>query len=384
MNKKRIVITIIIFVLGLGLFLCFNNSNKKDNGKDVSKKEESSVKSPWYKPNGDASKIEIYRLKTDNSYVSIKENEDKGFIDSKYEYKNTYNCTTLSCNMYQFGINSYKVVVKDDGYVLYDFEKNKAKKLDLPNALYNDIKILSSNGKDYGLAVSDINGMYAFYSFEKKLFTTDFKYSNIYEVETDGLSKGWISAVINTEEMPKYYIVNYKDDSILYESGAYIGIIGNENKTYFYENYSDLSGVNAIIYNSHFKPLFGEETYDMFGISESGNIILKDKDNSTFSMYNDEGKMVKTSKEYKYILMIVKDYVVVVDGDGILKVVDYDGNIKARFDKLTSDYIFNSETSGLSFENDDVILNIYIEKEENVITRFYYVPSTKEKGKIDL
>lgn len=167
MNKKRIVITIIIFVLGLGLFLCFNNSNKKDNGKDASKKERASVKSPWYKPDGDASKIEIYRLKTDNSYVSIKENEDKGFIDSKYEYKNTYNCTTSSCNMYQFSINSYKVVVKDDGYVLYDFEKNKAKKLDLPNALYNDIKILSSNGKDYGLAVSDINGMYAFYSFEK-------------------------------------------------------------------------------------------------------------------------------------------------------------------------------------------------------------------------
>ena len=384
MNKKRILIIIIIFVLGLGLFLYSNDFNKKDDAKGASGKEETSLKSLWYKPEGDASKIEIYHLKMDNSYVSIKENEDKSFIDSKYEYKNTYNCTTLSCSMYQFGTNSSKVVVKDDGYLLYDFDKNKAKKLNLPNALYNDIKLLSSNAKDYGLAISDINGMYAFYSFEKKLFTTDFKYSNIYEVETDGLSKGYISAVINKDEIPKYCIVNYKNDSTIHESDAYIGVIGNENKTYFYENYSDLSGISAIIYNSNFKPLFGEETYDMFGISESGNVILKDKDNSTFSMYTDEGRMVKTSKEYKDILMIVKDYVVVVDGDDILKVVDYDGNIKARFDKLTSDYMFNSETSGLFFENGNVVLNIYIEKKENVITKFYYAPSTKEKGKIDL
>ncbi len=387
-KKKLGIIIIIFFILMLMAFINNNNYSKKDKNQNLSSNKDSNVKEDWYKPNGNSSKIEIYYLKTDNSYVHVKENEDKSFIDSTYEYKNTYNCNNSNCKMYNIAYNSYKVVVKDNGYVLYDFNKNKAKKLSLPEAEYNDINILSSNGTDYGLSISNTDDMYAFYSFEEKKFTTGFKYSNIYTLQTDGLSKGYISTVIDNDEEPKYYVINYKNDSVVYETDTYMGIIGNENKVYFYKNYAELMGMDAIIYNSYFKPLFDEETYDIFGVSSSGNIVLKDKNENTFSMYNDEGKMVKTSKEYDEILMIVKDYVIVVDVDGFLKVVDYDGNVKAKFSKIPNDYLFKSEISGLFFDDEDCVLNIYVEKKdkalENGIIKFYYVPRTKENGKIDL
>lgn len=381
MKKKFILIITVIFLFLLAIVLIM--VNKKEPEKKESENKKSTIASnDWYKPDGTSNEIDIYYYQGQNNHVSVFKNDDKSFMDNLYEYKNTYKCNITDCKLYSFLDDM--AVIKDDKYILYNFVSNKAKKLDLPDTEYNDVRILSSNGKTYGLSVSNINNSYAFYSIKDKKFTTDFKYSNIFYKETDGLSKGYISVVINDNDNVKYYVINYNNDSIIHESDTYIGIMGNENYVYFYNDFSDLAEVDAFIYNEDFKPIF-DRNYDMFSTTKLGNVIVKN-DDDTFSMYNKSGTLVKTSKEYKEILDMVDDYIVVIDKDDYLKIVDYDGNVKAKFDKLY-DYEFDDTISGMYFNNKNNVIYIYVTNlsvNENKKVKYYYVPETLEKGKLDL
>lgn len=381
MKKKTVLVIMVIVLLLLTIILVTFNKKEPEKKENQNKKSTPAV-NEWYKPEGTSNEIDIYYYQGQNNYLSVFKNDDKSFIDNLYEYKNTYKCNITDCKVYSFSDD--KVVIKDDKYILYNFVNNKAKKLSLPYAEYNDIRLLASNGKTYGLAVSNINNMYAFYSIKDKRFTTDFKYSNIFYKETDGLSKGYISTVINDNDNIKYYVINYNNDNIIHESDTYIGIVGNENYVYFYNNFSDLAEIDAFIYNEDFKPLF-DKNYNMFSITKLGNVIIKNNDD-TFSMYNKNGNLVKTSKEYKKILYMVNDYIIVIDKDDYLKIVDYDGNVKVKFDKLY-DYEFDDSISGMYFSDKKSVIYIYINilsNDENQAIKYYYVPESMGKGKLNL
>lgn len=397
-NKKiwvvLIVLLLIIFCF-VYLFVNMNNDKKNEKKKEENKKTTTKAKTNdnWYIPNGTENKINVYISLLDGYPNIIKDDEDSYFKSSnEYKILNSYLCTSKTCKGYGISQNSGEVIIYDNGYVIYDYNKNRAMKLKIPNALYNSVEFLSYEGKKYGLAVSNINNLYAFYSFEKEEFTTEFKYTNIFSFEEAGLADGNISVAIAEDgnyEVSKYYIVSYDTGEVKKESNAYLGSFGNKNHVYYYENFSEMDGYEAIIYNDSFKKVLDEELYQLFAVTSSGNLIVKNKDENTFSIYTKNGKLIKKSKEYKEIGVVSNDYISVIDTDDYLKIVNIDGNVAAKFIKMTDNYIFHTMLSGWYKQNGKD--GIYLVLENTDIEygnkgsglEYYYIPKTKEKGVIE-
>ena len=391
-NKIRYVFLIfILLVIVCSIIFIFlsGNNNDSDNKKNNNKKDtENNV---WLTPKDSLFKINIYS--DGENFKIIKSDENTNNIDSNYNIISSYNCVLDSCSNYTFDEESKSMVIKDDGYIIYNYEDNKFKKLNIQNAEYSKIQILSYGGKNYGLAIADINGMYAFYYLKYDKYTTDFKYDGISVEQKRGLPNGKIiTSIINNSiyDEINYYVVDYKTGKELLKTDNYTGIIGNGNYLYYYVNYAQEYGFDAKIYNSDFKLLFDGNTYEQFGVSSSGNLAIKNKEESTFSIYNKDGKLIKTSKKYKEVGIVMDDYVGVIDDDGYLKIVDYDGNSKVKFIKMTDNYYFHTMISGWNIQDGKEGIFLVVEN-TNIETgikgnglKYYYIPSTKEKGVIEL
>lgn len=397
-NKKIWVVLIVLLLIVfcfVFLFISMSNDKKNENKKKENKKTTTKAKNDdgWYTPNGTEAKINVYISLLDGYPSIIKDDEDSYFKSSnEHKILNSYSCVSKTCKSYGVNQSSDEVIIHDNGYVIYNYNKNKALKLKLPDALYNSVEFLSYENKNYGLAVSNINNLYAFYSFEEEIFTTDFKYTNIFTSEEAGLIEGNISVAVTPNDnydASKYYIVSYEDGKVKKESNAYLGSFGNENHVYYYENFSEMDGYEAIIYNNSFKTILDEELYQLFAVTSSGNLIVKNKEENTFSTYTKDGKLIKKSKEYKEIGVVSNDYISVIDTDNYLKIVDVDGNVVAKFIKMTDNYIFHTMLSGWYKQNGKN--GIYLVLENTDIEygnkgsglEYYYIPKTKEKGIIE-
>lgn len=392
-NINKIIFIILIFIL---LFIIYYFTCIKANTIETETIEEftkQKSKNEWFTPNGETSKIDVY-LKTSSNYpIFINQyDENQVKLDEEYKIINTYKCETSTCKNYGINQEKNEVIIKDSSYVIYNYKKNKALKINLPDAEYKSIEFLSYKNKDYGLSISNINDMYGFYSLEKEKFTTDFKYTNIFTSEVSGLVKGNISVVISSAENiddNKYYIVSYDSGKVKKESNTYLGSFSNDDYVYYYENFTDINGYDAIIYNDDFEPILKEERHSLFAVTSSGNLIVKNKDENTFSIYTKKGKLVKKSKEYKKVCIVLNDYVVVIDNDDFLKIVDVDGNVVSKFVEMTDNYVFYETLSGLGKIKDKNGIFLVVENtnvEENLKGRglkYYYVFDSMEKGVIE-
>lgn len=379
--KKIFILIIILFIIGIILLFLSNSNNKVviENAKKVVDE--------WYIPLGKESFINIYYNEKENYTIAIKDGEDNSFINDDYKLINTYSCNISSCKSYGFNDEKEEVIIMDDNYVIYDYIKNKALKLELPLATYNSIDFLSYEGKDYGLSISNINNMYAFYSLKDKKMTTDFIYNNIHISEKAGLAKGNISVSINqNENNNKYYIVSYKTGEIKKESDVFLGSFGNGNNVYYYENFSDTLGYDAILYNFNFKKIINDERHSDFSVTKSGNLIVK-KTNNLYYVYNKDGSLIKKSKEYKNILLLLNDYTIVIDVDDYLKILDIDGNVLVKFIKMNDTLIFDKINSGWykKEEGKGIYLFVYDKTVDSNINqkKYYYFPDSKKKGIIE-
>lgn len=389
MNKKKILIILgIVITLSLVfsiLFFAFNTKN--DNKVSNNKKENKKVKENWIVPNGKNGKIYIYS--NDDIVVGINDLEENYIkTDASYKVVASYDCISPECKSYGSYSNKNYIIIKDNDYYIYDYKKNKAMMLNLPRAYYNTVEFLGYEDKIYGISVSNINELYAYYSIEKKKFVTEFKYNGI-----DGYSnpifanKKFVSNVLEGETH-KYYVVDMNTGNELWETSDAIIPFGNKKSIYYAIPSSLEFYLNAKLYNKDYK-LINDNLYDSYGVSKDGNLAVSNK-NNTFGLYNKKGEFIKTSKAYKQIGNIFNDYVSVVDSDNYLKLIDYDGNVVARFVKIEEKYFFHSELSYMKYENGENIIYLCVEntnveygKKGNGL--FYsYNLSTKEKKVIEL
>lgn len=381
MKKSSLKIILIIIIMTTIFLFMLLKINKRENKVDIvttTKKKTSS----WYVPSGDKNRINIFMYKIDGSLSFTTEDSKESLIkDKNYKLIGAYNCKLESCEAYGYNTDQGEVVIYDDDYIIYKYYKNLAKNTKMQVAKYNTIDIMSFNGKDYGLAVSNVNSFYSFYDLKEEKFTTDFKYSNILVNETACLKDG--NMIAANESEGKYYVVSYKDGNVKKTSEKYLGSFGNDKAVYYYEQQAEVFEADANILTSNFKKIF-DQTYDKYAVTSSGNLILKDKKTETFSIYTPDGKRVKTSKEYKEISIILNDYIVVIDKDDYLKIVDIDGNVIEKYIKLDknvflpelSGYITYDGKSGIYLKTEDLSSNSYL--------IYYYIIDTKQKGVIEI
>ena len=384
-KKNNIKKLIFIIILVLVIFIIINTiSIKKQNkGNKDEKNITKEDKEKWKISYGTSPGIMVYE--NENLVTTIKEGETSN-LDG-LSFKNTYKCVKEDCKVYDTYYNKKYVLIKDDGYLIYNYKNDLYKSIMLDNMDYNEVSFCAYNNKVYGLFVLNNNGLYAFYSLKDEAFTTDFLYSYINNDNNIIFTKNYfIGAIKSYDESLKYYIVNFKTGEKLIESDVMLGAFGNNKYVYYYKNYSNDLNIDAEIYDSNFNLMFDGKRYYDLGVSKAGNIAVSNYD--SFSVYNKNGSLIKTSKNYKQIIIIFNDYVVLVDNDDYLKIVDYDGTVVAKFIKLTDNYVFHKESSKIIYKEDKTIINLMFENKDlqvgvkGYIVWCYYVLDNGNSGVI--
>lgn len=398
-GKKKLVL-IIIFIIALILALLFiyfiNNKPAKKKSKIIittTKKEQRN----WITPSGTAGTIDFYYNEL-NNYIYGYKPEDvigKDYLLQNSTKLGTYNCTNANCKvMEEISLSTYKIVY-DGQYYYYDIKNNKSKKLNLSyDSAYNEMSVINNDDNIIGIYVCKNNNIFAIYDEQKERFVTDFIYSQV-DINPEITNQGYILVTkqsdtstdksINNDSILLDYKNNYKP--VFEVKNAYLSLISNNDFVY-YKSYI-MAESKAVIYNSKFKKILNGDEYNLTGISEKGNIAVSNNGDTTFSVYNDNGTLIKKSKVYNNVEVISNDYVVVIDTDNYLKIVDYDGNVVAKFIEMTDNYKLHYLLSGwYTTDNKNGIYVVVENKNIEYGTKgsgleYYYIPSTKEKGVIE-
>lgn len=166
---------------------------------------------------------------------------------------------------------------------------------------------------------------------------------------------------------------------------------GLEYNNYLYfviSNPNDNSKGNVQIYNDKLELLL--DKVNKYGITDNGNIMVT-KDNKNFDIYDKNGNLIKTSKEYSEIKLIVNNYVAIID-DGYLKLIDYNEKEVAKFTEWNDKMTFHTLLSGYYIDNSTKVSGVYLVIEDESIPdgtkgrgkEYYYGTDTKEVGVIEL
>ena len=391
--KIAIFIIIVIFVFLLGYFLnSLGNTSKEDiiteeNLNDV-------IESDWKTPKGTKGEVNIYESIEYKSYhVEQKAESDEVLKDeTKYKKKYTYKCSNSDC----VGIDMYEylnyVLIKDGNYVLYDYDTNRFKEIKLDGIEFEKIRLLYFENKVYGYALTNRDNKVAIYNAKKEELITDFSYNTEYYSANPELSDN--DLIVTDDE--KTYVINFSNGKVRKEFDAnelgsdnfyYLQAIGNGKYVYYVKNYG-FEFNDSEIYTNEFEKIF-DDRFSKYGVLSNGNIIVS-KDDNKFYEYKKDGSLVRESKEYKKIICITNGYIVVIDNDDYLKVINNKGKELAKFVKLTVNLSVN-----------DLLSNWYkIGKKEGIfitvedqsvepdtkgrIIEYYYQPENNKTGKIIL
>jgi hypothetical protein len=160
-----------------------------------------------------------------------------------------------------------------------------------------------------------------------------------------------------------------------------------KDKTIYYlvQNYST-GNVRFKFYNSNLEPLFDSVDYTRYQIKDNGNVILAN--NKSFSEYNPSGVLIKNSREFKSIQQIIEDYIVVIDNDNYLKIVNFDGDIVAKFVEMTSNlYLHTAISNYFEPENEPHGIYLMVEDKNKSVSngelrgnKYYYDIRNKTSG----
>ena len=288
--EKILRIGVAILLGAVVMFRILDNISFSFNGKSDSKSDPDS----WYTPIGKAKTLNFYSS-SDNSFVSTEDTLNEKLIGK-------YQCYSDNCKVYSGSVDTNEVIIYDEDYIIYDCMQEQAKKLHLNE--FSSINFLVYNYKSYFLQVFNEYGFFAIYSLEKNEFVTDFKYMTLVSENSVSLKYNKLIAKIDDKNI----LINLENGEELFETTNDFNTIENDKYIYYYEKKED--GYN--IYNSNIKMLFELKTDAIFSVSKSGNLVIKN-DDETFSMYNNKGVLIKNSKKYDKVSFLIKDYEVVID-----------------------------------------------------------------------
>lgn len=355
-SKNKVVLVIIIillFLLVLAILAFYNQKFVKDlfsfkgsSKTTVTTKATTTLDTSWYTPTGSAKKLYIYSYDDETSFLTATNAKSIDYYDDVKKIA-TYNCKYSSCSGYH---TTYKYAVVKDGkyYYVYDYIKNKVKEIKIESK-YSSVTIAYYRERLYGLLFGNNN----LYLFDDDKMHLNSEYDYVYLATgyygDIMLTKGNINArnvdSYDNDEGSRYteYIINYKTGKVLLTSSdkddSNFSAIGNTNAIYYLKNISledepDGYYSGYKIYNGNYKLLFGGKVFYNVGITEAGNLILQN--GKAFSTYTPNGKELMTSKEYKSIKLISNKYLIVVDTDNYLKLIDYTGTVIKKLIEYTS------------------------------------------------
>lgn len=367
-NRRKTLISllcsflIVIFIITSNRTLNIKNENNKVNKNTVKNK------SSWIKPEGNLSSIKIYLDEVNNKIIATKEENY-----NSYKYLNEYKCFSSDCKSYEYNIYNNHIIIKDKGYIIYDYKTNLYKKITGLEGNYLNLKLLYFNNEDFGIALMDSYNNYAFYSLKESKVKTDYIYEDILTNEASYLEGCFIGITVLDNKV-LYNIINYNNGDIVGISDKRIGTIGNKNSIYYYTEENINNNIKFKIYNDKFNEIRKDSIYSLYGVTNAGNLVASE-DNLNFAIYNKNGKLIKESKPYKQVYLIINKYIIVKDNDNILKIIDFDSNVIKKVTSINDSMDF---ISGEYMSKDKLINIIIFDNNEN--KKILYSYSLKNKN----
>ena len=341
------------------------------------------------KPEVSDDKIYIYVNDSgDDVYYSISSTVYEN--NNYYKLVTTYNCIEDNCHGYDASKYSKQIVIYDGGkYYLYNYETGVKDEINISSEKVKNINFLSSKKGDYGLAVSkDYGSKLALYNLKNKEYISDFIYSYSLNYNVNELLDNNYFAVSNrVGDSSEVLILNNSTGAVVKKfneaNGIFSATVGDEiiyGITYGI-------GTNWRLYNSKFELFNGQDSHYEYAINSNGTITLFDVV-GTFSVYNSKGELLSSSKTYQKVVKIVKDYVIVLDDNDDLKLLDLEENEVVTFLNVKGKYQLHPMISGWYTENGKT--GVYMLVEDTTIPygtmgsglKYYYIPSTGETGVI--
>ena len=365
-----------------------NFNNNKDDNKDNSEGDKEEVKQK--------SGLKILLYKSVNSeYISSYNSS----LDSKNYYDNdnftnigNYECYSNNC-IYKDGYGNL-ILVYDDGFILYDINTKEEVKLNIDVDSSNNIRFIYYDKKAYGLSVLN-NNKFAYYDLNQNKYITGFEYSGF---NSDGALKfnmiiGYKMSDFDDIGMysdGNYYLINVKNGNIEYNTDIirYFGALELNNHIYYSKLVVDNEVSNREIYNDKLVRIV--DNVKNVGLIDNGNIMIEN-DKNGFNIYNSTGNLVKESKEYTKIMLIVDNYVAVID-NGYLKLIDSNEKEVANFTSWNDNMKFHSMISGYYNDSTSKVHGVYLVVEDESIPdgtkgrgkEYYYGTENGEVGVIEL
>lgn len=371
-ETRRLKVWIIILICLLVLFGAYifylefdKDANKvvnSNNGavKDNEKKEQ---KISWYTPKGTANKIS--RISKEELNGEVYENELWVY---ESEDSNYYLCDTKNCSFEELIIGTNLVIIHDGGKVVYNPATNKAFKYEFEED--NAIPIINDeNIVAYLVFKNDPEHEwlreYAIFNVSENKYVSDYKFTT-YTTNPVMVKDGkiilerdnWEPCVVDikTAKILKYF-EEYTDLSV----ASY-----NEDQYYFvaseYDPQGDFPTIDSI-YNSDLEYLnIKGETF----IDDYGKIFSLE--NNTIITYDVLGKKVNEIPIAGEVLYCSYHlFTFVKDVDNVVKIIDKNGNVVAKYDSYPFDYIGTDKDhsiyrlNGFSKNNNqEIIIELYL------------------------
>ena len=332
---------------------------------------------------------------SDNTSYTISNNKYEN--DTYHKLFHTYACLKDNCQGYAVSqVTKDTVIYDEDTYYLYNYETENKVRLDLrTDEIYEYINFISSSSKDYGIYIQkreDNKIKFALYNLETNKLITDFIYTNVNTYKIDKLLNDGYFVANAGEELKdiKLYIINNKDGSVYKElnDSSIISEEAGDNIIYVTSTYGGSEGYR--LYKNNFELLTGLNNYYMYAINSDNTITVFDVNNKNiFYIYNTNGELLYTSKNYHEIVKVVKDYIVILDEENNLKLLDLKENEKTTFLKVTDKYKLHPMISGWFTENGKNGIYFVVENKDIKYgtkgsgLEYYYIPTTGETGIIE-
>ncbi len=391
-NKLTIIIVAIILTLLALLIILFcihKGNNKNVNSTTTMTKKEKVV---WSTPTGNNGTINIYYDSLNNKLLipDNKELDDALSTDKNYKLKYVYKCSNSDCKSIGIYEDLGYVLINDGGYILYNYKNDLFSKININETGYKSIKPIYFSKKIYGYLLINEDNTIALYNNVLNKIITDYKYklnsTYDYSFSPEIIDNNYIMLDDNNT----YHLIDFKTGKEKHTNNIQdyeLSAVCENGNVYYIKKYvNEISHVE--ICNRNLKPII-KGKYTNYSINSKGNVIVETKDNK-YSIYNKKGTLIKTSKEYIRLYNIVNDYIIVLDSDNYIKIVDYDGRVLAKFIKNSDNIVVHNEISGIRKKGASSQVFVIIENaelEEGVVgkyTEYYYDSKTKKSDSIKL
>ena len=294
----------------------------------------------------------------------------------------TYECYNKDCEGYDYSDTINKAIIYDGEYYLYDFNSKEKTKLNIEGNDYNNIHFVENSNKVYGLSLYKNNQGNAFYNLDSNTVVTKYQYDYIYALD----SLNYVLANVNQDTAfinPNSGNVEKVISGLQSISEVHI----NGNTYYQAYPYSDGPTYSRIVLNSNLDRIIPGNDY--VSVFNNDSTITVSKNNDThFYTYDLNGNLIYTSREYKSIQKILKDYVVVLTNDNDLVLLNRSDEVLTSFLKVTDKHYLHPLISGWYTTKGKN--GIYFVVGDNDIPygtegsglEYYYIPSSGETGVI--